>query len=62
MDKIFSKFEHVVLGTRVVYYKNRSFSRKAVLFGKVLGKVGDHIKLCEMQTHSPVCTERIYNI
>lgn len=36
MDKIFSKFEHVGLGTRVVYYKNRSFSRKAVLFGKVL--------------------------
>lgn len=47
---------------RIIYYKNRRFSRKAVdvLFGKVWGGKVYGSQLCEMKNHPPVCTERIY--
>lgn len=48
-----------------LYYKNKSFSRKAVdvLFGKVwVGKVRVHITRCDMQSHPPVCTRSALNV
>ncbi len=66
MDKKNVKMLRPAMLVRVLthlYYKNKSFSRKAldISFGKVwVGKVQVHITLCEMQNHPPVCTEHIY--